>query len=135
MDFNVAISCLNLFRYITDNIAKLPLSALTYILNLKDFPCMLVLLLEKGPWIRKLSNQKLTNLDQRQFERYEEGKWTGPFSSDDLEVITKTEGQIWLSLMNLLLEPECRRKYEYSQHNHQIILRVTYHILFILITS
>jgi hypothetical protein len=80
---------------------------------------MLVFLLEKGPWVRK--NQSKNN--EMQLQRYEDGKWSS-ISTDDLALMTKTEGQIWLSLMNLLLEESCRRKYEYITSNHAVILRV-----------
>jgi zinc finger MYND domain-containing protein 10 len=114
MDFAVAISTIALFRYITDSIAKLPLSAIASILNIKDMICVLVVLLEKSPWIRK-SGDSLT--------RFENGSWQ-PITEDDLQTVTKVEAQIWLALMNLLLDPECRKAYHYTERNHQIVLRV-----------
>jgi hypothetical protein len=38
--------------------------------------------------------------------------------------LTKPEAQVWLALYNLLMEPECRRKYEFSSYNKNEILKL-----------
>lgn len=116
LDFNLTMSGLSLFRYITDNIADMPLSVMTMILNENDMICTLVYILEMGPWIRKTPSG---------LERFESGVWQG-ISKEDLLLMGKLEGQIWLALMNLLLDQECRRKYNYTTRNQSIVLRVNH---------
>ncbi|KAI8912721.1 hypothetical protein EDD86DRAFT_245594 [Gorgonomyces haynaldii] len=118
LDFNVAISCISLFRYITDVITDLPIGIMRQVLHSMDFVVVLVHLLEAGPWIR---NKK------EKLERFESGKWS-TIDPDELQRVGKIEGQIWLGLMNLLLEPECRKSYGYDEHNHQIVLRLKNYI-------
>lgn len=84
MDFAIATSCISLFRYITDAISSLPLSVLTQVLTVKDMVCVLVHLLEKGPWIRKNGDR---------LERFEAGIWHS-ISEDDLSLVGKIEGQV-----------------------------------------
>lgn len=42
--------------------------------------------------------------------------------------LTKPEAQVWLALYNLLMEPECRRKYEFTTHNKNEVLKLRGHL-------
>lgn len=56
-------------------------------------------------------------------KKYVDGKWT-EIPPRDRFVLTKTEAQVWLALYNLLMEPECRRKYEFNSFNKSEILKL-----------
>jgi hypothetical protein len=114
MDFTVAINSLSILRYITDAILTAPLSVMTRLLNDHDVICNLVHVIEKAPWLKS---------QNKTFEKFEDGRWK-IVSKDDVLLLGKVEAQIWLSLYNLLIEPECQKKYKYNMHNHAIVLRV-----------
>lgn len=48
--YDISMSCLSIFRYVTDHIKYLPLSITQYILNEKDFVMILIEILEREPW-------------------------------------------------------------------------------------
>ncbi len=79
-----------------------------------DIISLLVSTLLKRPWERKTE----TGL-----EIFEEYKWK-PLPKEKRYLITKSEGQIWLSLHGLLLDPECRKKYKFDSNNKALILKV-----------
>ena len=133
----MAMNGLGLFRSITDCIKDLSLSALKNMLIEDDMVCILVYLMETSPWIRK----KAGNM----FEKFEGHQWVD-VKEEDLVVITTLEAQVlilyihltfqfahsrfatkkvWLSLMNLLLESEARKTYQYCKKNQSIVLRVS----------
>jgi hypothetical protein len=117
MEFSMAMTCLGLFRSISDQINDVPLSALNLMLVEKDMIVTLVQMIEKSPWIRK----------RKELEKFENGTWHR-IQPDDLEVVTKLEGQVWLALMNLTLENECKKKYQYSKQNQSVVLRLKEYI-------
>lgn len=54
-------------------------------------------------------------------ECYEDGRWC---DQEDRVKLSKTEGQVWLSLYHILLDKACQHKYEFTQRNKQLMLRV-----------
>ena len=112
--FEIALSSLSVLRFITDNITDIPLSVMTRILNTNDIICSLVHLIEKAPWMKRQGKDLM---------RYEERKWS-VIPQEEYDRLSKVEAQIWIALYNLLVEPECRRKYEYSEYNQSIIMKV-----------
>ena len=56
--------------------------------------------------------------------KYDNGRWGEVAPSNRLK-LTKTEGQVWLSLYHLLLHPDCQQKYEFNSHNKSVILKVS----------
>ncbi|TPX40706.1 hypothetical protein SeLEV6574_g06465 [Synchytrium endobioticum] len=114
LDYAIAIGALSIFRYLTDYITDLSLTAMTRILNTNDMICSAVSVMERAPWLRRI---------KQGMQRYEDGKWR-TISSDDYAVLGKVEAQLWIALYNMLVEPECRRKYEYSTSRQANILRL-----------
>ncbi|KAJ3320456.1 Zinc finger MYND domain-containing protein 10 [Boothiomyces sp. JEL0866] len=109
MEFEMSINCLGIFRTISDQIADFSITALKYI----NMACVLVHILQNSPWIRK----------SKFLERFENGTWKN-IDEEDLTLISKAEGQIWLALMNLLLEPACRKNYPMHKRNKEVILHL-----------
>ena len=83
-------------------------------LTLKDIICTLVNLLVEKPWIKREGSTTY---------QFVENKWEVQNPKEKLK-LTKTDAQIWLTLYNLLLEPECRRKYYFTTNNKQTVLKV-----------
>lgn len=56
-------------------------------------------------------------------QKYESGKWRDIPAEDRLK-ITKMDAQVWISLLNLLLKPDCQRKYDFNNFNKNHLLKV-----------
>lgn len=81
---------------------------------LQDMPSALVALVTNQPFERRRDGKS---------EKFFDGKWTVVPPSDRM-LMTKTEGQVWLSLYNLMLEPDCRRKYQFNTFNKNELLKL-----------
>ncbi|XP_068109077.1 zinc finger MYND domain-containing protein 10 isoform X2 [Hyperolius riggenbachi] len=114
LEFDIAMKCLSVLRYITDHTDCLPLSVTTRLLNTHNLPCLLVELLQHCPWSRR-------NKDQVQ--KYDSGRWM-PVPAEDQQKMTKLDGQVWLSLYNLLLRPECQQKYNINNFTRGQLLKL-----------
>jgi len=55
-------------------------------------------------------------------EYYEDGRWC---DVEDRSRLTKTEGQVWLTLYQVLLDKECQQKYEITHHSKTRLLNVS----------
>ncbi|XP_046854414.1 zinc finger MYND domain-containing protein 10-like isoform X2 [Xenia sp. Carnegie-2017] len=96
-------------------VISLPLSVMTRILNTHDIPVVLVQLAEKPPWVKRDTKGQL--------QKFIDGKWKNLPDAERFQV-TKSDGQVWLSLYHLLMNPECRRKYEFNTYNKTQILKL-----------
>ncbi|XP_054072032.1 zinc finger MYND domain-containing protein 10 isoform X2 [Rissa tridactyla] len=114
MDFEISLKALSVLRFITDQVESLPLSALTRMLNTHNLPCLLVELVEHCPW----SCQEAGKL-----KKFENGAWHVVPPEDQVKM-TKLDGQVWLALLNLLLSPECQRKYHFDGFNKSQLLKL-----------
>ncbi|XP_071983852.1 zinc finger MYND domain-containing protein 10 [Engystomops pustulosus] len=123
LDFDIALKCLSILRYITDHTDSLPLSVTTRLLNTHNLPCVLVELLHRRPWSRRSKGQ---------LQKYEGGRWL-PVPPDEQQKMTKLEGQVWLSLYNLLLRPECHNKYNLNSFSRGQLLKLRSHLTDVLV--
>ncbi len=57
------------------------------------------------------------------FYKYVDNKWKLVTLSERFQ-LTKIEGQIWLSIYQLLINPVCAAKYEYTEYKKNQILKV-----------
>lgn len=114
LPFDIAAKTVSILRYVTDAMTKLPLSTMTRMLNVHDFPCLLVTLMTKAPWTRTRNGS---------LEKYSEGRWSVVEPRERLR-LTKQEAQVWLAVYNLLMEPECRRKYAFNSYNVEELLKL-----------
>ncbi|XP_061923819.1 zinc finger MYND domain-containing protein 10 isoform X2 [Entelurus aequoreus] len=112
LEFDISLKALSVLRYITDNTDSI--SALNRMLCTHNVPCLLVRLLEICPWSRCRSGE---------VEKYMNGKWE-TIPVEDRVKMTKVEGQVWLSLYNLLLKEDCQRKYDFNTFNKSQLLKV-----------
>ena len=56
-------------------------------------------------------------------QKYINGKWQ-KIPVEDHSKMTKVDGQVWLSLYNLLLKEDCQRKYDFNSFNKNQLLKV-----------
>lgn len=56
-------------------------------------------------------------------EKYINGSWQ-KICAEDRFKITQLDGQVWISLYNLLLREDCQRKYEFNNFNKNELLKV-----------
>ncbi|NXL14531.1 ZMY10 protein, partial [Setophaga kirtlandii] len=114
MEFEISLKALSVLRFITDHLDSLPLSALTRMLNTHNLPCLLVELVEHCPW---------SCWEAGKLKKFENGTWHVVPPEEQLKM-TKLDGQVWLALLNLLLSPECQRKYRFDGFNKSQLLKL-----------
>ncbi|XP_019402998.1 PREDICTED: zinc finger MYND domain-containing protein 10 isoform X1 [Crocodylus porosus] len=114
MEFEISLRALSVLRFITDQVESLPLSALTRMLNTHNLPCLFVELLEHCPWSRRTAGK---------LKKFENGMWY-VVPPEDHAKMTKLDGQVWIALYNLLLSPECQRKYNFDSFNKNQLLKL-----------
>ncbi|XP_066553620.1 zinc finger MYND domain-containing protein 10 isoform X2 [Amia ocellicauda] len=114
LEFDIALKALSVLRYVSDHIDSFSLSALTRLLSTHNLPCVLVHLVETCPWSRRSKGQ---------LEKYVDGKWLQIPREDQLKM-TKLDGQVWIALLNLLLRPDCQKKYDFNSFNKSQLLKI-----------
>ncbi|XP_061314297.1 zinc finger MYND domain-containing protein 10 isoform X2 [Pezoporus flaviventris] len=114
MEFEIALKALSVLRFITDQVESLPLSALTRMLSTHNLPCLLVELVEHCPWSCREAGK---------LKKFENGTWHEVPPQDQVKM-TKLDGQVWIALLNLLLSPECQRKYHFDGFNRSQLLKL-----------
>jgi hypothetical protein len=99
-------------RYLTDYVNELPLNALQRLLNTNDVICQLVYLLQHKPWCYRT--------EKGDEMRFEDGQWKR-LQKEETLLLGRVEAQVWIALYNLLVDPECRKKYEYNQYRQETV--------------
>jgi len=61
-------------------------------------------------------------------EKYTEGRWRPVLPEDQLK-LNKHDGQVWMALLNLILKPDCQRKYNFNSFNKGQLLKVRLYIV------
>lgn len=115
VEFQIQMMCLSIIRFISDYIKHLPISVVHQILVENDFLLLLVPLIEEKPWLRENAN----------FERevFEQQKWM-VLAKSDYSKLPKIEAQVWITVFNLYMNAECRRKYELTDFKKNNLLRL-----------
>ena len=88
-------------------------------LNKHDFILILQQSVELAIWTKKDKEGK--------FYKYTDNKWKLVPLNERFQ-ITKIEGQVWISLYELLLNPVCVSKYEYTEYKKNQILKLRSHL-------
>lgn len=58
-----------------------------------------------------------------ELQKHVDGKWQKVPAEDHLKM-TKLDGQVWITLYNLLLKEDCQRKYDFNSFNKNQLLKV-----------
>lgn len=112
--FTVCVKSVSILRYITDSLASLPLSVMTRLLNTHNTPVVLVQLVENPPWIKR---------DAGKLMKFIDNTWKEISERERLQ-LSKTEGQVWLAVYQLLMNEDCQRKYELNSYSKEQILKL-----------
>lgn len=113
-----AMSCLSILWFVVDRLDSLPLSVSNNVLNKNDLLLGLSEVLVLQPWQRRVSKKG----DVR-FQKYKNGSFTD-VDGDDRLVVCTPEAHAWFCIHKLLCDPEIRRRYQYTAHKKEIILKV-----------
>ncbi|KAJ3356196.1 Zinc finger MYND domain-containing protein 10, partial [Entophlyctis luteolus] len=119
LTFCISVTALSIFRYITDHCMDIPLAVLTRILNTNNAVGMLVELVERAPWIQ---TSKCSRGDTV-YSIFADGAWRF-VDADEMQRLGKVEAQVWIALYNLLLDNECRRKFNYTDGKKATVLKL-----------
>ncbi|WIA29347.1 hypothetical protein OEZ86_011852 [Tetradesmus obliquus] len=118
-DFAAALCGLTILRYLSDHVTSLPLGLMSRLLGAHDAVMALLPLVEAPPWVRSRKGGKT--------EKFIDGRWQVVPPADRMK-ITQLDGQVWLSLVNLLVEPACRAKYDPDEYRRGCLLKLQRHL-------
>ncbi|XP_028263009.1 zinc finger MYND domain-containing protein 10 [Parambassis ranga] len=111
-EFEISLKAVSVLRYITDHTDSV--SVINRMLCTHNLPCVMVQLIDCSPWSRCRDGE---------VQKYINGKWQTIPAEDRLKM-TKLDGQVWLSLYNLLLKEDCQRKYDFNSFNKNQLLKL-----------
>lgn len=124
IEFDICMKLFSIVRYIVDNIPNLPLGVANRILNKHDFIMLLVQAIDLKMWSR-------TDNDGKCF-KYVDNKWKY-VTLEERSKLSKVEGQVWIALYELLLNPACAQKYDYTDFKKNQVVKLRCHINEVLI--
>ncbi|KAF4747102.1 Zinc finger MYND domain-containing protein 10 [Perkinsus olseni] len=103
IELQVCMCALSIVRFLCEHRAHCPLTLTTRLLETHDILMTLVPLLEAAPWIRKTPS--------RGVEKFEDNSWKPMNDASGSVRMPKAQGQVWLSIYQLLMDPVCRQQY------------------------
>ncbi|KAM9859162.1 zinc finger MYND domain-containing protein 10 [Aulostomus maculatus] len=112
LELDISLKALSVLRHITDHTDSI--SVINRMLCTHNVPCLLVHLINCCPWSR---------CGEGEVEKYLNGKWE-KIPVEDRVKMTKLDGQVWISLYNLLLREDCQRKYDFNSFNKSQLLKL-----------
>ncbi|XP_066989620.1 zinc finger MYND domain-containing protein 10 [Macrobrachium rosenbergii] len=95
--------------------SKLPLCAMTSLLQTHDVPQLLATLLQLTPW---KTIHKDTAYD------FQDGQWVPEKVTESSGPVNRIEGQIWVTLYTLLMDQETLSMYELSRGRRAALLKI-----------
>ncbi|KZC13946.1 Zinc finger MYND domain-containing protein 10 [Dufourea novaeangliae] len=118
LEFDIGVRCISILRYLAEFSDALPLCVLSRMLSTHDVPYLLVQLIESHPWAKKNADDEDMIYDGgwKKVKLNEEGK------------ISKIEGQVWIGLRELLLNPKCAPYYEITDFRMSHLLKLQKHL-------
>lgn len=119
-EFQVCMCVISVVRFLTDHRVAVPLAVTTRLLETHDVLLLLVPLMEKAPWVRR-------NRVNGFIETFEEHRWQR-VEKDDEGRLPKLHTQVWLAIYNLVMDSECRARYELSSIRRENLLRLRRYI-------
>eukprot|EP00933_Yihiella_yeosuensis_P022568 TRINITY_DN17766_c0_g1_i1.p1 TRINITY_DN17766_c0_g1~~TRINITY_DN17766_c0_g1_i1.p1 ORF type:complete len:644 (-),score=119.28 TRINITY_DN17766_c0_g1_i1:140-2011(-) len=119
-EFQVCMCVISIIRFLTDHRVAVPLAVTVRLLETHDILLLLVPLMEKAPWVRK-------NRINGKIEKFEEHKWQ-VVEADDEGRLPKLHTQVWLTIYNLVMDAECRSRYELTSFRRENLLRLRRYI-------
>ena len=121
IEFQIAMSCINILRYISDHLEQLPFPVRHHMMNVKDVPVLFVTLMELRPWRRKVMKYNETSKKKEEIEEiYENNNWTSLMEHK----YPKLEAQILITIYNLVMNQDNNKKYEITEYRQNQLLRL-----------
>ncbi|XP_068451382.1 zinc finger MYND domain-containing protein 10 [Clinocottus analis] len=111
-EFEISLKAVSVLRFITDHTESI--SVINRMMCTHNMPCVLVQLIDCCPWSRCKDGE---------VEKYIDGRWQKITAEHHL-TMTKLDGQVWISLHNLLLKEDCQRKYDFNSYNKNQLLKL-----------
>lgn len=129
--YKTAVAAVSLSRYLCENVEELPVSIVSRMLEVHDFPILMVPLIEEPPWTRR--RQVEQRRDDRTISKiiWEKLNDTHEWSEvlpKDLLMLTKVEGQPWLALFHLTASKVCRESYGLDEFRKAQLMRLRRYI-------
>jgi len=119
ISFDVSLKSIALVRYIGEHGNEVSLGIITRLLNTYDFPSMFASLIDNPPWRRREeSGQWLKYSDNN--------KWI-KVTYEELNALSKMEGQVWIGLLQFLMSPHGQQNYKLNTSNQANILKLRSH--------
>eukprot|EP00747_Dinoflagellata_sp_TGD_P183381 gnl/TRDRNA2_/TRDRNA2_38216_c0_seq1.p1 gnl/TRDRNA2_/TRDRNA2_38216_c0~~gnl/TRDRNA2_/TRDRNA2_38216_c0_seq1.p1 ORF type:complete len:625 (+),score=148.44 gnl/TRDRNA2_/TRDRNA2_38216_c0_seq1:84-1958(+) len=115
-EFQVSMCVVSIIRFLTDHRVAMPLAVTTRLLDTHDILLLLVPLMEKAPWVRK-------NRINGRIEKWEEHRWE-VVEQEDEGRLPKLQTQVWLAIYNIVMDSECRARYDMSNFRRENLLRL-----------
>jgi predicted Zn-ribbon and HTH transcriptional regulator len=124
IDYAISIACLSITRFISDHLDQLPFPITNHMLNSKDFPLLLVEILDIKPWEKRDdSTNEVSHI-------FQDNSWIKIKNDEDyrkyMSSLNKYEAQAWISIYNLFTTQG--QKYEITDYRKNIILRLKKHM-------
>jgi hypothetical protein len=119
-EFQVCMCAISIIRFLTDHRVAMPLAVTTRLLETHDVLLLLVPLMEKAPWVRK--NRRTGHI-----EKFEDHQWER-VEDDDAGRLPKLHTQVWLTIYNLVMDADCRARYELTSFRRENLLRLRRYI-------
>ncbi|CAG9813787.1 unnamed protein product [Phaedon cochleariae] len=107
LTFDIGIRSLSITRYICENLESLPVSIRSKIYTEYDIPVLFTEIMLAKPWAK---DGKL----------YSGGVW----KDWDNEQLGQCEAQVWLTLRQLLLDPECQSYYSLTENRRKQLAKL-----------
>ena len=121
IEFGIAMSCINILRYISDHLEQLPFPVRHHMMNVKDVPVLFVTLMELRPWRRKVMKYNDKNKKKEEVEEiYENNNWTSLMEHK----FPKLEAQVLITVYNLVMNQDNNKKYEITEYRQNQLLRL-----------
>ena len=121
IEFGIAMSCINILRYISDHLEQLPFPVRHHMMNVKDVPVLFVTLMELRPWRRKIMKYDDKAKKKIEVEEiYENNNWTSLIEHK----FPKLEAQVLITVYNLVMNQDNNKKYEITEYRQNQLLRL-----------
>lgn len=120
LEFTICSCCVSIIRFISEHLSKASISVMERVVNTHEFIVLLVALIEHSPWTKRT---------EKGMEKYNGNSRFVAVERSNRFRLTKIEGELWLSVYNLLLDKACGNKYELDDFRRNEILKLNKHLL------
>ena len=125
--YKTAVAAVSLSRYLCENVQDLPTSIVSRMLEVHDWPLLMVPLIEEPPWTRRRQVERKQILWEKLLNDNNCNEWSEVLPKD-LLVLTKVEAQPWIALFHLTACKVCRESYGLDEFRKAQLMRLRRYI-------